>query len=60
MLRFSKIKDPEIIEKHSISDLIDLHERRGEKTIEFLSEKGAGKFPLELDRSEEIKIQPSP
>ncbi len=57
---FSKIKDPEIIERHSISDLIDLHKRRGENTIDFLSEKGAGKFPLELDRSEEIKIQPSP
>lgn len=60
MLWFSKIKDPEIIEKHSISDLIGLYKRRGEKTIDFLSEKGAGMFPLELDRSEEIKIQPSP
>ena len=56
---FGKIKDPQILERHSIPALMDLHRKRGAAAIDILSEEGANNNIMELDRSGEITIQPS-
>ena len=56
---FGRIEDPQIIERHSISDLMDLYKRRGTALIVLLNEEGANNYTLALDRADEIVIQSS-